>query len=137
VRADVAIVSRVKETFSIIKQMNLFPKVLATLLVSTAAIFYLTPPTQSQEVNSTSQPKEAYPFDGNVMLTSQSLQGIEAKNSDNWLWASNQNAQEMIDLNLSQKMGVGEIIIGGNFSFPDEFFHDDKADSGRITLFEF
>jgi hypothetical protein len=137
VRADVAIVSRVKDTFSIIKQMNLFPKVLATLLVSTAAIFYLTPSTQSQEASSTSQQNDFFPFDGSVVLTSQSLQGIEARNSDNWLWASNQNAKETIDLNLSKKIGVGEIVIGDNSSFSDEFFHDNNADSGRITLLEF
>jgi hypothetical protein len=124
--------------------MNLLPRILATLLISAGAIFSPNLSSQAQTVGQNDRKHEVSPFDSSVFIGSQSLQGIEAKNSKDWLWATNKTALEPIeltlakDINIGELLGVGDVIFGDFSSVRDEFFHeDDGITSGRIKLFQF
>jgi hypothetical protein len=124
--------------------MNLLPKILVTLLISTGTIFYTSPPSKAQEVNLNKEKHEVSPIDSSVLIGSQSLQGIAAKNSNDWLWASDDNAIEPVEITLARNENIGELlgvrdaIIGDFNPVRDEFFHeDDGITSGRIKLLQF
>jgi hypothetical protein len=125
--------------------MNLLSKILVTLLISAGAIFYPILPSKAQEVNLNDGKHEVSPIDRSVLIGSQSLQGIEAKHSNDWLWASdNNNVAEPIEITLAQDenigelLGVGDVIFGDFNLVQDEFFHeDDGRNSARIKLFQF
>jgi hypothetical protein len=117
--------------------MKLITKVIIISSIATTANLIFSLLTQAQVINLNDSSEIVYPFDQNVLLTSQSLQGVESKSAADWLWASNQNARETIELNLSQANDIESLIIKGS-NFPiNEFFSDNDSDSGRIKLIEF